>query len=131
MDHARESYSDKWFRRYEEKRVAKNYLGQPLPSPRGLGRALSTTAVQSKNTHSMSLDVPLANPDINPVVQSSIELRKTLGLTQEAFARRLNISARTLRDWEQSRRQPSGPALTLLLWVVRDPKVIIDMDKAL
>lgn len=40
--------------------------------------------------------------------------RKALGLTQTEFARRLGVSVRTYQDWEQGRRQPSGPAEAML-----------------
>ena len=130
MSYLYESYSDRWIRCQKEKQ-ATTLKGQSVNSVRGLGSVVSTTAVQSKNPHSMSMDVPLTKPDVNPVVQLSIDLRKKLGFTQAAFARRLNISVRTLNDWEQSRRQPSGPALTLLLLIVRHPEYITDMDKVL
>jgi putative transcriptional regulator len=40
--------------------------------------------------------------------------RNKLGMTQEEFADALGISVKTLRNWEQGRRVPSGPALRLL-----------------
>src|SRR5262245_8842076 len=41
-------------------------------------------------------------------------LRRFVGLTQQQFADALGISVHTLRNWEQSRRRPDGPALALL-----------------
>ena len=41
-------------------------------------------------------------------------LRRFVRLTQEQFARALGISVHTLRNWEQGRRTPDGPALALL-----------------
>ena len=40
--------------------------------------------------------------------------RLKTGLTQSDFAKAMNISARTLQEWEQGRRKPSGPAQALL-----------------
>jgi len=46
-----------------------------------------------------------------PDVQS---IRESMSLSQSAFAAMLGVSPRTLQDWEQGRRKPSGPALSLL-----------------
>jgi putative transcriptional regulator len=51
-------------------------------------------------------------------------LRERLGLSQEAFAERFQISLRTIQEWEQRRRVPEGPALTLLRMIERDPKAV-------
>ena len=51
-------------------------------------------------------------------------LRRFVGLTQAEFARALGISIHTLRNWEQGRRQPEGPALALLRIAARHPRVI-------
>jgi len=41
-------------------------------------------------------------------------IREGMGLSQSAFAAMLGVSPRTLQDWEQGRRKPCGPALSLL-----------------
>lgn len=46
------------------------------------------------------------------------------GLTQAQFAQALRISPRTLQQWEQGRRKPSGAAETLLKIVARHPEVL-------
>lgn len=51
-------------------------------------------------------------------------LRVFVGLTQEDFARSLGISVYTLRNWEQGRRKPEGPAMALLRIAARHPKII-------
>lgn len=51
-------------------------------------------------------------------------LRRFTGLSQETFARALGISVHTLRNWEQGRRMPDGPALALLRIVARHPRVL-------
>ncbi|AMG74721.1 helix-turn-helix domain-containing protein [Sphingopyxis granuli] len=48
-------------------------------------------------------------------------IRGKVKLSQAAFAEKLHISAATLRDWEQGRRMPEGPARTLLGMVEVDP----------
>jgi DNA-binding transcriptional regulator YiaG len=53
-----------------------------------------------------------------------VALRRFVGLTQERFAEALGISVHTLRNWEQGRRQPDGPALALLRIAARHPRII-------
>jgi putative transcriptional regulator len=52
------------------------------------------------------------------------EARARVGLSQQAFARLLGVSARTVQDWEQGRREPSGAAKTLLRVAVSHPEVL-------
>jgi len=51
-------------------------------------------------------------------------LRRFVGLTQDRFAEALGISVHTLRNWEQGRRHPEGPALALLRIAARHPRVL-------
>jgi len=51
-------------------------------------------------------------------------LRGFVGMTQEQFAGALGISVHTLRNWEQGRRSPEGPALALLRIAARHPRVL-------
>ena len=51
-------------------------------------------------------------------------LRRFIGLTQTEFARAVEISVHTLRNWEQDRRKPEGPALALLKIAARHPRII-------
>jgi DNA-binding transcriptional regulator YiaG len=51
-------------------------------------------------------------------------LRRFVGLTQARFARAMGISVHTLRNWEQGRRSPDGPALALLTIAARHPRIL-------
>jgi putative transcriptional regulator len=53
-----------------------------------------------------------------------VALRRFVGLTQQQFADALGISVHTLRNWEQGRRSPEGPALALLRIAARHPRVL-------
>lgn len=53
-----------------------------------------------------------------------VETRVKCGLSQTQFAAALHISARTLQQWEQGRRHPSGAAETLLKIVARHPEML-------
>lgn len=53
-----------------------------------------------------------------------VALRRFVGLTQVEFARAIEISVYTLRNWEQGRRKPEGPAIALLRIAARHPRII-------
>lgn len=55
------------------------------------------------------------------------EIRKRLNVSQHAFAGLLGVSVRTIQDWEQGRRQPSGPAKALLRIVDRNPEALLNL----
>jgi putative transcriptional regulator len=58
---------------------------------------------------------------------SPSEIRKKLGLSQAAFAALLGVSTRTVQDWEQGRREPSGPAKALLRIAEQFPEVFLQV----
>lgn len=53
-------------------------------------------------------------------------IREKYKLTQEQFATMLGISVRTLRNWEQGRRIPEGPAMVLLRVADLHPQALLD-----
>ncbi|MCI0639925.1 MAG: helix-turn-helix domain-containing protein [Gemmataceae bacterium] len=53
--------------------------------------------------------------------------RARTGLSQARFAQLLGVSIRTLQDWEQGRRAPSGAARTLLMIAAKNPKALLDV----
>jgi putative transcriptional regulator len=54
-------------------------------------------------------------------------IREKTGLSQARFAELLGVSVRTLQDWEQGRRAPSGAARTLLLVADRNPRALLEV----
>jgi len=58
------------------------------------------------------------------------KIRKELGLSQPSFARFMGVSVATLRNWEQERREPHGPARSLLLVAAKQPEAVIAAFKA-
>ena len=55
---------------------------------------------------------------------AAAEARASVGLSQQEFALLLGVSPRTLQDWEQGRREPTGAARTLLKVAVKHPKLL-------
>jgi putative transcriptional regulator len=53
--------------------------------------------------------------------------REKTGLTQARFAQLLGVSVRTLQDWEQGRRSPTGAARTLLAIAAKTPKALLEV----
>jgi putative transcriptional regulator len=60
-------------------------------------------------------------------VPQAAEARSRVGLSQQEFARLLGVSARTLQDWEQGRREPTGAAKTLLRVAFSHPEVLLEL----
>ncbi|ENO98839.1 MULTISPECIES: helix-turn-helix domain-containing protein [Thauera] len=55
------------------------------------------------------------------------QARAKTGLSQQAFAELLGVSSRTLQEWEQGRRSPTGAAKTLLRVAVAHPEVLQEL----
>ena len=53
------------------------------------------------------------------------QIRTELGLSQAAFAAYFGVSRRTVQEWEQGRRVPTGPAKVLLTVISREPEAVL------
>lgn len=53
------------------------------------------------------------------------QVRAATGLSQSRFAKVLDVQVGTLRNWEQGRRQPTGPARALLRAIHNDPEHVL------
>ena len=54
-------------------------------------------------------------------------IREKTGLSQARFAQLLGVSVRTLQDWEQGRRAPSGAARSLLMIARKNPRALLEV----
>ncbi|HSK74817.1 MAG TPA: helix-turn-helix domain-containing protein [Thermoanaerobaculia bacterium] len=62
-----------------------------------------------------------------PEVPSIVEARLISGLSQASFAALMGVSVRTLQDWEQGRREPSGAAKTLIKVARLHPEILQEL----
>jgi putative transcriptional regulator len=60
-------------------------------------------------------------------VPSVAAIRERTGLSQAKFAALLGVSVRTLQEWEQGRRAPSGAARTLLMVAAKNPRALLEV----
>jgi putative transcriptional regulator len=82
--------------------------------------ALGLKLLQSVREMKAGQSARVTHVEPNEVVQA----RQRTGLSQAQFAEALSISKRTLQEWEQGRRSPSGAAQTLIRIAQRHPEVV-------
>ena len=86
-------------------------------TPRDVGNEILESIRAIKRGEGRRIEVE--EPDVRLV-------REKVGVSQSAFAALLGVSPRTLQDWEQGRRKPSGPARSLLRIAEKHPEVLIE-----
>jgi len=73
-------------------------------------------------------DGTIEKDELIPAEQAQVTAaRAATGLSQSAFAKLLGVSVRTLQEWEQGRKVPSGAAATLLKVAARHPEVLQEL----
>jgi putative transcriptional regulator len=82
----------------------------------------------------------LSDPEAQPITPDNVKhmrrtpqvkvIRRALGLSQEEFAARFHIPLGTLRDWEQSRKEPDAAARAYLTEIARNPQAVSDALQA-
>jgi len=87
---------------------------------RSAGEELGLKLLQSVREMKAGLAARVTKVELNEVAQA----RQKSGLSQTQFAEALGISKRTLQEWEQGRRTPSGAAQTLIRIAKRHPDVV-------
>ncbi|MCZ4316672.1 helix-turn-helix domain-containing protein [Comamonadaceae bacterium G21597-S1] len=84
------------------------------------GEDLGLKLLQSVREMKAGQAARVTNVELNDVAQA----RQGTGLSQTQFAEALSISKRTLQEWEQGRRAPSGAAQALIRIAMRHPEVV-------
>lgn len=83
-----------------------------------LVKSLKEASAISKGKRQASRRFDIANPDVKLV-------REQVGLSQAEFAQMMRVSVKTLQNWEQHRRNPTGPAAALLKIVSASPELAL------
>jgi len=82
-------------------------------------------------TKSLKEAAAISRKDLKPSRKFIVEVldvketRQKTGLSQTMFAQLIGVKLKTLQNWEQHRRHPSGAAATLLTIVSREPKAAL------
>lgn len=63
--------------------------------------------------------------DVSPT--DAMQARARMALSQSQFAKLLGVSVRTLQEWEQGRKKPTGAAQTLLRVAVQTPEALLNL----
>jgi len=93
-------------------------------SDRDIGREIldGIREIKSFNKGAFKLKTHTLSEPSQPKV-----IRQKLKLSQSAFASLMGVSPRTIQDWEQGRRQPQGPAKSLLRIAEQNPNIFIEL----
>jgi putative transcriptional regulator len=81
------------------------------------------TGLKEALAHARGEDVHGARVHIPKSVDVAAIRRRT-GLSQTAFSSRIGVPVSTVRNWEQGRRVPDGPARVLLALIERNPRIV-------
>ena len=80
---------------------------------------LQSVREMKAGTFSRSTKVPMTQ---------ALQARAKMDLSQSQFAKLLGVSVRTLQEWEQGRKKPTGAAQTLLRVAVRTPQALLGLN---
>ena len=75
---------------------------------------------------SISPDMPDATPGETGTLPAVRDLRRRACLTQLEFAAKLGVPVETIRNWEQGKRAPRGPARALLAVIAHSPETVFE-----
>ena len=93
----------------------------PFPDDANSGEDMRAASAPLSAPPARALEVPAAS---NEATLDVAAIRARTGLSQAAFAARYRFSKRTLQEWEQGRKRPTGAARSLLAVIKRHPKKV-------
>lgn len=93
------------------------------PATRRKSIDVGAELLQSVREMKAGLRARVHQPEVSAVARA----RLSSGLSQSAFAALLGVSVRTLQDWEQGRREPSGAAKTLMRVAEHHPEILQEL----
>lgn len=93
--------------------------GTETPAPKRTDWSTFDATTEEDIARQIAEDDAEARADAAAYIRS---IRARTGLSQPAFAKRLRVSVETLRNWEQGKRHPQGPARALLRIIDKAPE---------
>jgi putative transcriptional regulator len=93
----------------------------PFAPPRTSATPATTTVALATTTVALAMTRVTPEMATSPVVR---DLRRRARLTQQEFAARLGVPVETIRNWEQGKRMPRGPARALLAVIAHAPETV-------
>ena len=94
------------------------------------GRTTYVEAPAVADYDGMKAQIMVQNVALHQIKPRAVDvkaLRARLGVSQEVFAGRYGLDLATVRNWEQGRTKPEGPAAALLQLIERDPDKIVEL----
>jgi len=95
----------------------KNAIGETVQDMMDSGIKVSFT---KKELDLLGVEIPKVQLTTNQI----ISIRKQMNLSQTVFAKVLNVSASSIRQWEQGKRKPSGSTKVLLELLEKPPHLL-------
>ena len=99
----------------------------PLAPSMPFAPARTSVAPAKTSVAPATTTVALATTSVTPEMATSPvvrDLRRRARLTQQEFAARLGVPVETIRNWEQGKRMPRGPARALLAVIAHAPETV-------
>jgi putative transcriptional regulator len=104
---------------------AKRRVPKSIAAGRALLASLNQALAYARGEHVPGIRVTYVQVN-RPTPIDVQALRRKLGLSQSKFAARFGFTPATIRNWEQGRTQPDGPARVLLTVIAHHPKAVED-----
>jgi putative transcriptional regulator len=109
----------------ESKPKTKKRTPKSTATGRSLLASLDQALAHARGEHVPGLRVTRVQVD-RPAPIDPLAVRQNLGLSQSRFAARFGFTAATIRNWEQGRTRPDGPARILLAVIAHHPDAVED-----
>jgi putative transcriptional regulator len=87
-------------------------------------QGLINTGIKTSFTEKELNSLGVTIPKVNLTIYQIKEIRENLNLSQTVFAKLLNVSPSSIRQWEQGKRQPTGATQVLLDLLKRSPHIL-------
>lgn len=104
----------------------------PLPMParhykpfRSYRLEVHNTRIRTRPLTPLAYNIDMVAPVLHFTAAQIQALRARMRLSQHDFARMLRVSVKTVQNWEQGRRAPTGPAAALLRVMDREPRAAL------